>query len=289
MKLRALLAAAALCGVPATASAFCRSTSCSGDCDRDDENCKTGGAPLYWPSLCVGFSLNSQSSEHVPFDTFQNIAQRAAGEWSSLLCPKGEASLAFVEQPAVSCHKAEYDPAGPNANIILCQDSKWNYKSADNTLAKTTVTFDAVSGEILDADIEVNHAYNEITTDDVKVVYDLQSILTHEFGHFVGLDHSLDFDATMNATYDPGTTELRTIEEDDVGGICTIYPPTRVASCEPTPRGGFADVCKADTEDSGCSIATSRTDVPLLPIWPLALGMVAAWRRFGLRHRKGSR
>lgn len=290
MKLGAVLCALAFVIAPGSAAAFCRSTSCAGECARDDNNCKSLGAPLYWPSLCVGFSLSNVGSANIAFAVFQDIAIRSIASWSSLACPKGEASVAFVASPAVSCHTAEYNLDGANANIILFQDSKWAYKSADNTLAKTTVTFDSVSGEILDADIEINHAYNEITTGDAKVGYDLQSILTHEFGHFIGLDHSLDFDATMNASYDPGTVELRTPEEDDIGGVCTIYPPGRAGTCNPAPHGGFSDACHLVAEESACALGRPGHDGHRQTGKAFAcLTALALLRRCSLRRRTGSR
>lgn len=283
------IVAAALVAVPLDASAFCRSTSCSGTCDRDFDGCKVTGAPLYWPSLCVGVVLDAQASEHIPFDVFRSVAQRSLAAWSSLDCPQGEATIAFVEQGPLSCHVAEYVPDGPNANVILFQDSKWNYKGVDNTLAKTTVTYDSVSGVILDADIELNHAYNELTVGDEAVVYDLESILTHELGHFIGLDHSFDFDATMNASYDPGTTELRTVEQDDVAGVCTIYPPGRAALCDPTPRGGLVEACGSTEEESSCAMggAAVRAQAPQ-GLWGLVLVMLLS-RRWTLRPFRRSR
>ncbi|MBM4359667.1 MAG: matrixin family metalloprotease [Deltaproteobacteria bacterium] len=282
------LAATAVFLASSGAGAFCRSTTCSGDCERDFDGCKMTGAPLYWPGLCVGVALNAQASEHIPFDVFQAVARRSIASWSSLECPKGEATIAFVEQGPVSCHTAEYDPAGPNANIILFQDMKWSYKSADNTLAKTTVTYDTGSGLILDADIELNHAYNELTVGDEAVVYDLESILTHELGHFIGLDHTQDFEATMNAAYDPGTKELRTLEQDDIAGACTAYPPGRAAVCDPTPRGGLSGACKDAPEESGCAVTRERAKGGLtVSAFALgATGLVA--RRWRLRRRRGS-
>jgi hypothetical protein len=287
-RLGPLVAAALLASTPDSAQALCRSTSCTGECERDFDGCKTTGAPLYWPGLCVGVALNAQASEHIPFDVFQAVARRSIAAWSSLECPQGEATIAFVEQGPVSCHTAEYDPSGPNANLVLFQDTKWNYKSADNTLAKTTVTYDTVSGVILDADIELNHAYNELTVSDETIVYDLESILTHEFGHFIGLDHTLDFEATMNAAYDPGTKELRTLEQDDIAGACAVYPPGRAAVCDPTPRGGLADACKDAPEESGCAVTVERTPgYPALAVFGLGLaGLVA--RRWRLHRRRGS-
>jgi hypothetical protein len=79
--------------------------------------------------------------------------------------------------------------------------------------------------------------------------------VTHEVGHFIGLDHTLDFDATMFAGYDEGTTELRTLEQDDIDGACAIYPPSRAATCDPDPKGGLAYECSdfVPPEESGCA------------------------------------
>ncbi len=269
----------ALAFAPASAGAFCRSTTCTGNCKRDADNCKTEGAPLFWTSQCVGFSLNINASQFVSFADFQRVTKVSAAAWSGLKCPKGEATFAYAQLPAVDCHKAEYNPGGANANIILFQDNRWTYTSADNTLAKTTVTYDSATGEILDADIEINHAYNEITVTDVpaNVRFDLQSILTHEFGHFLGLDHTQDPQATMNAAYDQGSIDLRTLEEDDIAGACTIYPPGRKSVCAPEPRGGLANFCAGEEpKEGGCSITVKET-----PRWGLGALVALAALAFG--------
>jgi len=249
----AVTAAALLC--PARAEAYCRSTTCLTDCQPDLDECKTQGFPLYWASMCVGFSLQKDGSVDLAMDDVRRVAVASFATWADVECPTGTASLTFSELADVTCAKAEYNPDGQNANIVLFQDYKWNYTGEFNTLAKTTVTYDASSGEILDADIELNQAFNELTTSDTVVVYDLQSILTHEIGHFIGLDHSMDFDATMTPGYEQGATDLRTIAPDDIAGVCAIYPPARPAVCAPTPRGGLGDLCyaQATAGDRGCS------------------------------------
>jgi hypothetical protein len=259
--LPSLALGAALLAAAAPAAAFCRSTTCTGDCPRDADGCKTAGHPLQWPGGCVGFSLQRDGTTNLPMDEVRPAIEAAFVTWSDLDCGGGAASIAFSELADVSCHATEYNPGDPNANIILFQDTKWSYHGADDTLAKTTVTFDAETGRILDADIEVNQAYNEFTVGDANVVYDLQSILTHEIGHFLGLDHTMDPDATMNAGYDPGSTSLRTLEADDIAGACAIYPPGRAATCEPTPRNGLGDACVA-TAEGGCAVAPAGPEAP---------------------------
>ncbi len=261
--LTAALAGAAVTAVAAPANAYCRSTTCVGDCARDINGCKTQGNPLFWPGLCVSFSLNVDGSQHMSFEEFERIAEASVAAWSDINCGDGTdayATISFVRKDDVDCHKAEYDQGGGNANVILFQDTKWAYTGIDNTLAKTTVTYDTDTGEILDADIEMNHAYNEFTTGDDNIVYDLQSILTHEIGHFLGLDHTDDFSATMNPGYQEGTSELRSIEPDDEGGVCAAYPADRNVTCRPEPNGGFTKVCADDDpppEEDSCSVASA--------------------------------
>lgn len=252
---------------PGEASAFCRSTTCTGDCPRDENLCKTTGAKLWWASACVGFSLQQDASEFLPIKYAKPPIVNAFLAWSDLECGAGLATLAFSPTGEVACRQTEYNEDSGNANIILFQDNKWVYKGVDNTLAKTTVTFDEETGEILDADIEINHANNHFTVTDEDVAYDLQSIMTHEVGHFIGLDHTEDFDATMFAGYQQGTIEIRTLEQDDIDGACAIYPPGRDAVCDPEPRNGLASECggsaPADAgggeEEGGCSVSHGQS------------------------------
>ncbi len=248
------------------AFAWCRSTTCTGECPRDEEECKTSGKELFWTSACVGYSLHEDGTANLPMKHVRPAIARSFAQWVDLECEDegqslGLATLSFAELDDVSCHKTEYNPDEKNANIVLFQDTKWQYTSSSNNLAKTTVTFDEETGEILDADIEINHAYNFYTISDENVQYDLESVVTHEVGHFMGLDHSLDPVATMNATYDRGTTDLRTLEEDDVLAACAAYPSDRDAACDTEPRGGLGLECggtastPGEEVEEGCAVA----------------------------------
>lgn len=279
------LAAGVLCGAATDAHAYCRSTTCSGECAPDENGCKTMGEPLYWASMCVGFSIQEDGSVNIPFPEIERVVEASFVTWSDLECQTGLSTLAFSRLADVACHQAEYNKGDANANAVMFQDYRWQYTDENNTLAKTTVTYDNDTGEILDADIEMNHAFNAYTTGDVDVQYDLQSILTHEIGHLIGLDHSPDFYATMTPWYDQGSVELRSLETDDVAGVCGVYPPERAAQCLPTPRGGLGDECAAapgDGEDDGCSCATVATPRSAAGALAAAAIMVVAG---GLRRR----
>jgi hypothetical protein len=262
----ATAAAIAACAVVSLASmdaeAYCRSTTCVGVCGRDasPDGCKTEGTKLQWPTSCVGFSMQKDASIHIDMETARAVMQAGVVAWSDIECADGGyATIAFAQAADVSCNVAEYNVDGANANIIIFQDNRWGYTSEDNTLAKTTVTYDTDTGEIFDADIEFNHAFNEFTVAELDIEYDLQSIATHEFGHFIGLDHTDDFLATMNAGYTRGTIDLRTLEPDDEDAACAAYPSSRNAACATNPKGGFTPECAGvvpdEEDDEGCSIA----------------------------------
>lgn len=227
------------------AEAFCRSTTCVGmECQRDENGCKTTGEKLFWRSSCVAFSVNTGGTKYIAKKYIDAAINTSFFAWTSVACEAGgNATISFSPFEGADCRRTEYNDGGTNANIVLFQDDKWKYLGVENNIAKTTVTFDDDTGEILDADIEVNHTFNDITVDDTIVHYDLQSILTHEIGHFIGLDHSVDDLATMYAGYEEGSIEPRTLEPDDLAAACEVYAPGRAAACTPEPRGGFSNLC----------------------------------------------
>jgi hypothetical protein len=166
--------------------------------------------------------------------------------------------MTFQEREPVSCKKSQYNKTAPNVNVVLFQDNDWKYRGIDGTLAKTSVTYNDQTGEIYDADIEINSANNEVTISDdpAKIEYDLQAILTHEVGHFIGIAHSDKPDAVMYPTYNPGSTTQRKLTPDDVEAVCHIYPPNSDVACETEPRNGFSGECDAPVDDGICSVAT---------------------------------
>jgi hypothetical protein len=264
------------------ASAFCRTHTCRGAaCEFDDDGCAISGKPLFWPGGCFGFSVEQSLSAKIPKAETRVAVQRAFFAWTEVECSPGKRStLAFKQTADATCRKSEYRKDAANVNVIFFRDNEWLHKDIDNTLAKTTVTFNSNTGEILDADMEVNTAHNEVTVGDSNPRYDLQAIMTHEVGHLLGLAHSPFPESTMFASYEPGMTEQRTLSNDDVSAICTVYPPDRVASCDPTPRGGLDLACaSAPAEEDGCSYGRGSPGTFAFGLLAIALALTGRARR----------
>jgi hypothetical protein len=102
-------------------------------------------------------------------------------------------------------------------------------------LAATFLTSNA-EGVITDADIVVSGdgSFDTSATPDARE-FDLESILTHEIGHLIGLEHTGLIRATMAPFTDRGDVQQRTLESDDRIGAGLLYP----AGAFPAGRGSL--------------------------------------------------
>jgi hypothetical protein len=274
---------------PASSSAYCFSAAC-GDAEQsslcDGDALPRGGcAPLSWPSACMGYSVNAAGSRRIDARTAELITELAFDAWLVADCDGQRPGLVAQNLGLVECGAVEYNKDAGNANVIVFRDDAWPHPDTGHNIALTTTTFDPNTGELLDADIELNSASYELSVSDDEVQFDLLAVLTHEIGHFFGLSHSDDPEATMFASYEPGTTELRTLELDDQLAICTLYPPRAGLdeSCNPLPRHGFSAYCKGEQPEGDCSFG--RSTKPRGPLAFAALVGASLW----LRRRRGTR
>jgi hypothetical protein len=203
-------------------------------------------------------------------------AVRAAfHRWSDTVCPDGRrTSLRFVEGEDILVDK----PLQPNVEAaepygIFFRDLGWPYDDVDSTLAKANTVFEKRTGRVLYADIEVNTTRRfavEETSEDV----DLQAVMTHEVGHYIGLAHSRVPQSIMAESYcslddrcEKGKVAARRLSPDDIEAVCTLYPPDGV---EPFEEESSPVSCTASRRsfvaESGLGAA-------------IVLGLVAVLRR----------
>ena len=248
------------------AHAYCRTSSCAdsvvgAQCNpARDSDC---GVPLFWPTSCTGFTVQRDATPGLDAKTVDQVAKLAFAAWTEADCGGGAHPKMRVDDLGeVTCNQQEYNPEGANSNTIMFRSDGWPYQAQD-ALALTTVTYNLNTGEIRDADMELNSTEVTFSTSDTDVTFDLQSIITHEAGHFLGMAHSQIADATMIDKYPPASITLRTLDPDDSAGICAIYPPGDVpASCDSTPKNGLGDECNSPADDTTtsngcCAVAAS--------------------------------
>jgi len=285
----------ALCGAR-DARAFCRATTCDSnvtDCELDADQCQTLGAPLSWAGSCVTVYVQADASpsQGIDYDAAAASVTRAFASWTNATCTGGKPSISVQVNGPISCDASEYNPDRGNANIVVFRDT-WPYVGGEDALGMTRVRFNPTTGEIYDADIELNTAMEALSVGAAQPGHvDLDSLLTHEAGHLLGLSHTDDATATMYPGYQLGSTELRSLASDDITGLCSIYEPNRKASsasCE--PRHGFSDACGADqpaptpgrdaaASESSCNFSARRTS----PLGALVLGLSLL---LGLRRKR---
>lgn len=239
----ALVIAASLC--PSPAGAFVR------------EKAQGSGKDLFWPDMPVHFAINTTCAGA---DTGKSACLEAVKgsfeQWSTPDCTL----LTFAYDGDTSNNVAGYDPASGavNDNLVIWHFDEWAYEASG--IALTTTTYRVETGEIVDADMELNgRDFKFAVLADVDPLYtDIANTVTHEAGHFVGLDHASDPHATMYPTAPYGEISKRQLAQDDIDGICEIYPGTKDAD------GGEYHDCSCASVDVGGTAALGSFAAVLL-------------------------
>jgi MYXO-CTERM domain-containing protein len=242
---------------PTHARAFIRST-----VDGDPST------PLFWRYRTVVMRPAYDTSADVPADAVHLAIDRAIGAWNT--AGEGCSDFRFEDGGYPSGLETNgYGAERDGENRIVWHEDEWPEDLHGGTLAVTTTLYRVSTGQILDADIDVNGVdyFWTDTTDPGAVDTDVQNALTHELGHVLGLAHVSDPDATMYAESAPGDLEKRSLAQDDIDGLCFVYPD-RVLTPDAPPFHGHAL--------TGCSAAPARDGAPA---WILVAGALALRRR----------
>ncbi len=207
--------------------------------------------------------------------------QAAFFAWTAVTCSDARpVGLSVVFQGRLANAKVGYDSTctGCNQSVVVFVRGRGAWRHNEQVLSKTTVTSNPTTGAILDADIEINATGKFAFSTQVRVQenirWDLQNIMTHEAGKFLGLAESSDPKSTMAAKTSSGDLSLRSLETDDINGICTIYPPDPNAAKIPTYQQTKA------TRDLGCSSVTEA-----IPSLSLGFFLLLLFWGYSLRFR----
>jgi len=161
-------------------------------------------------------------------EAFRNAVIGAGNTWSN-----AGAKFAFRYGGATGITTSAYD----EKNVI-----RWEDMGSTSTLAEAT-WWSYSGGQIIEVDIRFNDHYSwDATGSPSGSEPDVQSIATHEMGHWLSLNHDDDPSCSgcpsggpvMCRCYTMGSVK-RTLASSDIAGIKALYGSQSPSTATPTP------------------------------------------------------
>ncbi|MBI2894012.1 MAG: matrixin family metalloprotease [Deltaproteobacteria bacterium] len=200
---------------------------------------------LYWPERRIALDVDETGNPDLDPEEMQRAVERSLEEWSRPDCT--DLDLAYGS-PATTRATNLLEADSPDLqNVLVWRGDDWPEDLGDDVGAITTLVFD-LEGVILDGDIDMNGAGFVWTTTDDSTGIDVQSNVTHEVGHLIGFDHTVDRDATMYFSMVEGDLSRRDLAPTDLAGLCFAYP-----AGEPTPEGTVPEEPESRDQADGCA------------------------------------
>jgi hypothetical protein len=183
---------------------------------------------LRWEEFPVRYFVTNASGGGVTAAQLGDTVERAFSTWDA------------VETADISVEFAGFTNARPNDEDGMTVIGFENRPDQDRTLGATSFLVDTLTGEIVEAEIFLNSAFDwSVAPGGESGRYDVESIALHEIGHLLGLGHSalgetelrsggrrvLAAEAVMfPVAFSAGTIEGRTLKADDIAGLSDSYP-----------------------------------------------------------------
>jgi predicted Zn-dependent protease len=246
------------------------STFCFGYAPQFADNAKN--IRIRWKSKSIKIGISTSMlklSTNFKADTdISGAISRSIKAWENV------ANIEFVE---VATEKQTVTPKGANGdgvNIITIAATPENlllFSDNPTEIAARTRVFFHRKGHITEADIVLN-PYQTFSSDGTFGTFDLESTITHEIGHLLGLDHSVSIGSTMqanqpkNGIYGMPSFVSRTLAADDITSVRGLYGSAEATDCCGSISGKIASknqltLCLLDSESGQLeTMATSKPD-----------------------------
>jgi len=185
--------------------------------------------PLKWNQTRVRWFATDRGVAGVTAGQFQTAVAAGFATWEAV--PTASVAFQFVGFTSA----APFDDDGISTFGFDAQPD------LDRVLGATSFVVDRLTGEIVESDVFFNSIFTWSTAAAGDASrFDLQSVATHEIGHFVGLGHSAIGETEIRpdggrrviasgAVMFPislgrGITADRTLQPDDIAGVSDLYP-----------------------------------------------------------------
>lgn len=197
----------------------------------------SGSQHLKWKQNTIKLSLSAslfKAGPNIkPDSDVAGAIRRAADAWA------GAANIEFRFEQS---DKSAVSPAGMSGDgvslvtVAATPENVLFFARDSQTVAAKTRVFYNRSNMITEADIVLN-PFQPFSTDGTYGTFDLQSALTHEIGHLLGLRHSdvvgsiMSDNITKNAVQSVAEFQSRTVSESDVAAVREIYGASKGEEC----------------------------------------------------------
>ncbi|MGE0788439.1 MAG: matrixin family metalloprotease [Sandaracinaceae bacterium] len=230
---------------------------------------------LFWRYRTVRLRPAYASSGDLDDATVAGVVARSVNTWNAAGagCPS---DFLFVDLGPPTGLSTNLSGGGHDGeNRIVFREDTWPAGADPGTIALTTTVYRKSTGQILDADVDINGVDFVFTADADPMLTqtDMENTLTHELGHVLGLAHVPNPEATMFASSETGEVKKRSLDADDIAGLCWIYPDGLVTPGAPT---SFAQPI---TSSCALSVAPVRPGPALGALSLLAVVLVIRRRR----------
>jgi hypothetical protein len=274
------------------------------ECTRSDRYCFVS---VHWTQRTIPYVLRRPAASKYDETIATATVESAMSNWEETTCSDVAFARVAVELPN--------DPDASTTNDVVFVDEGWADQGfASNAAGVTQVAYNTATGEIVRAALFLNEEITEVltSTDTCTGLFDLEAVLTHELGHYLGFAHPCEYHAeleeppacptaecpprgelmftrenpkpTMWPEIDPCDMDLRFVTKGDLDGLCSVYPNASSArQCYDMPD--VDDPVGNDAFGCACSAAHPRRLSPhartaLVVLWlGLLVGVTARARR----------
>lgn len=229
----------------------------------DGSNGEGNGAFLFWDRTFLPIPYAIAMGTFVDNPHFVLAIDRAFQTWSS--APGSR--ISFFPQ---GCSLGKRN-LNDGINHVIFLTETWPFDPAAIAITRNFYVAGESprAGSILDSDIllnGVNHSFTTTVSADDIGKHDVQNIVTHEVGHFIGLGHEVtpfDSEAVMFAQAAPNELKKRTLKSDDLSALRSAYG----GAADKPPSSKKASCVLADVGAKGCAATHFPTSTPANPAW----------------------
>ena len=191
------------------------------------------GAIVKWSKTPVSFQLHPACSADLNANTCLNEVRKSFKAWEPPTC----SNLKFTEGPA--SYNLKLTAVGGNTNgkneFAWIETNAWIYGTYVLGVTSPVFTVSGPSnGTINEADIAMNGYLQKWSVSGQNYTTDVMNVSVHEIGHFFGLQHNLYPNNSKPETMAPSADPFmgsRTPEQDDIDGLCFLYPTGKGLTC----------------------------------------------------------